>query len=72
MNDKLVQLQVAVQDLLCELRIDETALKFMSRGYSPDYPGVLGKREHSSFPKVQLSAIVAQKLINAGVLSEEE
>lgn len=68
---KYEQLKVAVQDLLCELRIDEKCLGVMANGYSPDYPGAVdlafGDVWKNPRCKVQLSAIVAQKLIDAGV-----
>lgn len=62
------QLQVAAQDLLAELGIDEWCLKRMAKGYSPSYPGGPGyPSEKNHHCKVQLSTIVAQKLISAGV-----
>ena len=42
---KYNQLKIAVQDLLCELRIDEKCLATMSNGYAPDYPGAVDCRE---------------------------
>lgn len=61
-------LLTAVQDLLCELRIDERALKVMAKGYSPDYPGAIVEEGWSNpHCKIQLSRVVAQKLIDAGV-----
>lgn len=68
------QLHNAVCDLLAELRIDEQCLMVMADGYSPDYPGgKLNSRfrfiEPGKSPccKVQLSKVVARKLINAGM-----
>ena len=59
-------LQVAVQDLLCELRIDEKCLELMSNGYSPDYPGAMdlseGDKWDNPYCKIQISQVVAQKL----------
>jgi len=74
------QLHTAVCDLLAELRIDEPCLGVMAKGYSPDYPGVVFEcpfKEAPSLPpticcKVQLSKVVAQKLINAGINTKEE
>jgi hypothetical protein len=67
---KYERLKTAVQDLLCELRIDSYSLKFMANGYSPDYPGAetidktIPDKSHTYFCcKVQLSKIVAQKLL---------
>ena len=64
-------LKVAVQDLLCELRIDEKCLQVMANGYSPDYPGApdcaVDEKWENPCCKVQLSRVVAQKLIAAGV-----
>lgn len=60
------QLDNAVKDLLAELRIDEKCLEAMANGYSPDYPGAvnLGSEEWvNPHCKVQLSKVVAQKLI---------
>ena len=70
---KFQQLCVAVQDLLCELRIDEVCLKLMAEGYSPDYPGpglpcAPGVGWENPHCKVQLSEVVAQKLIDGGVI----
>lgn len=66
------RLRVAVQDLLSELRIDEVCLEVMANGYSPDYPGgrKLTKENlawENPHCKIQISKVVAQKLINAGV-----
>lgn len=70
-NAPYEQLKTAVQDLLCELRIDPTCLKIMAHGYAPDYPGwpdgAKPKDWENPFCKVQLSRVVAQKLINAGL-----
>ena len=68
-KDKYDQLQVATEDLLCELRIDEKALHTMATGYSPDYPGVIPP---SSMPKIQISAVVAGKLFDALMLPNPE
>lgn len=58
-------LKTAVEDLLCELRIDPTCLRIMARGYSPDYSGVtIPDNWVNPHPKVQLSKIVAEKLLN--------
>ena len=56
------QSKVAVQDLLAELRIPPATLKLMAKGYSPDYPGMALPE---SYCKIQLSAVVATKLIEA-------
>ncbi len=75
---KLVPLKTAVEDLLCELRIDPTCLRIMAAGYSPDYSGVPippieegdppniehGEKWVNPHPKVQLSKIVAGKLLH--------
>ena len=62
-------LQNAVFDLLCELRIDQRSLETMANGYSPDYPGAIDLAEGDEWKnthcKVQLSKIVAQKLVNS-------
>lgn len=61
-------LKTAVEDLLCELRIDPTCLRVMARGYSPDYSGAPIPSPDSKWvnpnPKVQLSKVVAEKLLN--------
>lgn len=61
------QLDNAVKDLLSELRIDEKCLKVMANGYSPDYPGAMGLKEGERWVnphcKIQLSSVVAQKLL---------
>ena len=71
-ESKFVQLRVAVQDLLCELRIDGVCLEVMARGYSPDYPGAVGTYKDGVWKnpscKMQLSRVVAQKLIDGGVI----
>ena len=63
------QLDNAVKDLLSELRIDEKSLEVMANGYSPDYPGAVdlaeGEKWTNPHCKVQLSKVVAQKLIYA-------
>ena len=71
------QLQNAVCDLLSELRIDERCLMVMADGYSPDYPGGKWNRcfrfdESGQSPqcKVQLSKVVATKLVNAGLADQ--
>lgn len=69
------QLKVAVQDLLEELRISPACLETMANGYSPDYPGanVNKNREWKNpYCKVQLSMVVAQKLIGAGIIHPEK
>jgi len=62
-------LAVAVQDLLCELRVDRKCLEIMANGYSPDYPGVpdcrVDEEWENPHPKVQISAVTAQKLLAA-------
>jgi len=66
--EKYEQLKVAVQDLLAELRIDETCLELMAKGYSPDYPGVKSTSGWDNpHCKIQLSQIVARKLLDAGI-----
>ena len=61
------QLDNAVKDLLSELRIDEKSLEVMANGYSPDYPGAVnlaeGEKWSNPHCKVQLSRVVAQKLL---------
>ena len=61
------QLDNAVKDLLSELRIDEKCLEIMANGYSPDYPGAVdlneGERWVNPHCKIQLSSVVAQKLL---------
>lgn len=65
---KFEPLKTAVEDLLCELRIDPTCLRIMARGYSPDYPGGPIPRQDENWvnpnPKVQLSKVVADKLLH--------
>lgn len=56
-------LQNAVFDLLSELRIDEKCLRTMANGYSPDYPGVTDVVESNPNCKIQLSQVVAAKLL---------
>lgn len=66
MEKKYTQLDNAVKDLLTELRIDETSLKTMAKGYSPDYAGTIDDKEWiNPYCRVQLSSVVAQKLINS-------
>ena len=79
-TSRYTQLLTAVQDLLCELRIDEWELHLISKGYSPDYPGPIAadssrctwhnphRERVASGCKVQLSKVVASKLIAAGLL----
>lgn len=63
------QLQVAVQDLLTELRVEPSDLHAMAEGYSPDYPGgPNGELPSGSRCKIQISMVVANKLIGAKVL----
>ena len=65
------KLKVAVQDLLAELRIGPAELKVMAKGYSPDYPGAPFDKYLSRSAdccKIQLSQVVARKLVKAGVL----
>lgn len=73
MDTQSDKLKNAVQDLLSELRIDEYCLEIMAEGYSPDYPGARFPSMDSDWvnpkPKVQLSKVVAKKLIEAGVIS---
>ena len=58
-------LQNAVFDLLSELRIDGECLEIMSKGYSPDYPGVkTSETWKNPYCKVQISRVVAEKLLN--------
>ena len=56
----------AVKDLLSELRIDPVGLSIMANGQSPDYPGATDSTGNKSnlSPKVQLSQVVASKLLN--------
>lgn len=65
MEKKYVELDNAVKDLLAELRIDEESLVIMAEGYSPDYPGIKDNNDKNTYCKVQLSSVVAQKLINS-------
>ena len=58
------QLIVAVQDLLKELRITPRELKTMGEGNSLGYFGV------ASDSRVQLSSVVAKKLLGVGVVGE--
>lgn len=61
-------LKVAVEDLLCELRIGRDDLAVMANGYAPNYPGALdvsGRGDSlppASTCKVQISSVVAAKL----------
>ena len=71
-HEKHEQLQASIQDLLCELGICTASLKIMASGYSPYYPGcpdVGVERDADLHPRVQISKVVAQKLINAGVVN---
>ncbi len=78
MNSKYEQLKTAVQDLLLELRIDPSCLEAMARWYSPDYAGAYPvaidprianwKNPHC---KVQLSQVVAMKLVEAGIIEQK-
>lgn len=67
MDENFVALDSAVKDLLCELRIDEKCLEVMANGYSPDYPGAVdlaeGEKWKNPHCKIQLSRVVAQKLL---------
>ena len=68
MRERYIALRTALCDLLCELRITPASLRVMSHGFSPDYPGATdpgsGKSVNGTYPKVQLSAVVAKKLRN--------
>ncbi len=71
MDKHYKQLRVAVQDLLSELRIGPWELATMAKGYAPDYSGTLGPNgtvasAHSTC-KIQISQVVASKLVAAGV-----
>ena len=75
--DKYEQLKTAVQDLLSELRIGPIDLTLMSDGFSPDYPGAtqyfvsVKNRDvlyKGSTCKIQISQVVARKLIDADVI----
>lgn len=59
LTKKYQQLDTAVKDLLMELRISPKELKIMAEGYSPEYR--TGKFSNC---KVQLSKVVANKLLN--------
>lgn len=61
------QLLTAVQDLLCELRINPDELNIMAKGVSPNYPG---SAIEDSTCKVQISKKVAGKLVLAGVTNK--
>ena len=67
MKDNFDALDNAVKDLLEELRIDKKSLEVMANGYSPDYPGAIdvaeGEKWNNPHCKVQLSQVVAQKLL---------
>jgi len=73
-EDKYEQLRVATQDLLCELNIRPSFLRLMAKGYSPSYPGTPETEKWEVYPshKVQLSQVVANKLLDAGILEEDE
>jgi len=66
-NTKHGKLTIAVQDLLSELRIDETCLQAMSKGYSPDHPEFLPKdrKWKNTHCKIQISQKIAEKLRDA-------
>jgi hypothetical protein len=77
-DDPYQQLLVAVQDLLCELKITDIGLVCMSEGTSPCYPGkvmceVNGENKpvtsHDTLHKIQLSGVTARKLVAAGVIN---
>lgn len=69
------KLKWAVQILLDELRIDEKCLKVMANGYSPDHSCVINDGSGDDWVnpkcKIQLSQVVAQSLLDAG-LGESE
>jgi hypothetical protein len=65
-------LLTAVQDLLCELRINPDELQAMAAGFSPDYPGQEYATADHARCRVQLSKTTAKKLLNAGVAEDEE
>ncbi len=66
------QLLSATRDLLSELRVGPENLEVMAKGYSPDYPGApTSDPGKPSQCKVQLSKVVAGKLIAAGVNPEK-
>lgn len=76
-STKFPPLVTAVQDLLSELDITTVGLVCMSQGFSPSYPGKtevdLGMAtakvtKNDQNNKVQLSSVVARKLICAGVI----
>ena len=62
------ELDNAVKDFLCELRIDGKCLEIMAKGYSPDYPGAINANDRLNWEnphcKIQLSKVVAGKLLN--------
>jgi hypothetical protein len=64
-------LKTAVEDLLCELRIDPASLEMMAIGFSPNYSGLPDRMKPEGwtnpFCKVQLSSVVALKLKLCGV-----
>jgi len=68
-------LQNAVFDLLSELRIDPKCLEVMANGYSPDYPGAIDLKRDEKWKnphcKVQISRVVAQKLLGTLDLPKE-
>jgi len=67
-DDKYFALLTAMQDLLCELRIDQKCLEMMAQGYSPDHLGMITDDEWKNpHCKIQLSKVIAQGLISAGV-----
>ena len=64
-------LKTAVEDLLCELRIDPASLDMMAIGVSPNYSGIPDRMKPEGwtnpFCKVQLSSVVALKLKLCGI-----
>lgn len=74
-EEKYESLLNSVRDLLSELRIDKKSLEVMANGYSPDYPGAVdlaaGEEWNRPYSKVQLSKVVAQKMLSH-IREEEE
>ena len=81
-NDEsaFIRLKTAIQDLLLELGITPAGLSCMSGGFSPKYSGrqiaevndveqLLDDKDRANV--VQISSVVANKLIRAGVNSTE-
>lgn len=68
-NSMSQKLKTATEDLLIELGISPVSLEIMSEGYSPNYRHQHGVEHtddlHRLVPKVQISSVVASKLINA-------